>query len=253
MVTRNPDDDELTGFSSNDDLSDGDFSYVPNHSDDTDEKALAVVYFYRLYQLYAKYSTKTPEYVSTHIGQDINKLKVQLLKTTSKDLERYVAQIREDKLAEYKLEKGIKEAQIDIKATNDVLNSTITTVLDQLKNDVKTKVQVWIDRNNPIKDFNLKPNFKRAISRFNQGFRYATNTLTQKVSRTVKKFVYQEDLWLWVCYGRHPCAWCIDQSKNKPRPLSDIPYDHIGGYCDVENVKGDYSQEYLNYVGDDID
>lgn len=249
MTTRNPTDEELTGYDDID-LSDSDFSYIPNNKEDTEEKALAVLYFYRLYQFYTKYNDKTPEYVLSHIDEDIQKLRIQLLKSTDKDVAKYIKNIRSNILAKYKLNSSIKECQVDYSTTVDVLDETIKTILEQLKSDAKMKVRVWKDRNYVAKDFNLKPNFKRAINRLNQGFRYTTNTLSQKTDRTIQKFVYKTDKFVWVCYGRHPCGWCIDQSKIPPRLIDEIPYDHINGYCGVEPSDTKYSTEYLDYVGE---
>lgn len=249
MTTRNPTDEELTGYDDID-LSDSDFSYVPNNKDDTEEKALAVLYFYRFYQLYSKYIDKTPEYVLSHIDEDTKKLQLQLLKSTDKDVGNYVKNIRAGILDSFKLKSNIKECQIDYATTVEVLDETIKTILSQLKTDTKMKVKVWSDRNYNVKDFNLKPNFKRAIGRLNQGFKYTTSTLKQKTDRTIQKFVYKTDKFVWVCYGRHPCGWCIDQSKMPPRPIDEIPFDHINGYCGVEPSDTKYSTEYLDYVGE---
>lgn len=251
MVTRNPSDDEITGHDLLE-LSDDEFSYTPNHPDDLKEKALAMLYFFRLYRLYSQYQDKSLDYILKNIDNDIDKLNVYAKDSLQSNVETYKNKVRKEQLKEYKLEPSLKKADLDVTSTNDVLVTTLISTHEQLRNDTKMKVKVWIDRNNPITNFNLNPNFKRALSRYNQAFKYATNTITQKSDREIKSFVFKpETRYLWVCFGKHPCAWCIDQSKEQPRLLEDIPYDHINGWCGVIPAKEEYSDEYLSIMRED--
>jgi len=246
MVTLNPTPDELVG-QDNTELTDTEFSYTPNHDNDLKEKALAMLFFFHLYSIYDKYVDKTPEYILEHIDQDMDKLNVQVKDNVQKNLETYKNKVRKEQLKEFQLTPKIKKANLEVKPTAEVLEISLTTIHEQLRNDAKTKAKVWIDRNSNPKEFNLNPNFKRAVSRYNTAFNYATSTVTQKSDRTIKAFVYTEEtLYNWVCFGKHPCGWCIDQSKYPPRKLEDIPYDHINGWCGVVPNKPEFSQDYID-------
>lgn len=251
MVTRNPSEDELTGHEILD-IADDEFTYTPNHDGNLDEKALAMLYFFGLYNLYSKYKDKTPEYILEKIDEDIEKLKSEARESLKNNLETFKNKIRKKQLEEFKLKPSLEKADLDIAPTHEVLVQTIVSTLDQLKADTKMKVYVWQDRNNDVADFNLNPNFKRTLSRYNTAFRYATNTVRQKSDRSIKSFVYKpQTKYLWVCFGRKPCAWCIDQSKEPPRLLEDIPYDHINGWCGVVPATEEYSEEYLSIMRED--
>lgn len=218
--------------------------------DDNDEILLALIYL--LEEFYDKYYTKSPNYILSHIDKDIEKLEKKMVDKLKERGEQYIDDLEYANLIKYNITQDLQSKitlDYDVATTFEVTESTLKAILEQLRQDIKTKALVWIDQNNPVEDFNIKANYTRASKRLTDAGNYFKGTSRQKISRAVQKYVYGETLFYWACLGTNPCAWCIDQSKSPPRKIEDWELDHINGHCALIPVKEAYSEEYRNLIG----
>lgn len=229
------------------------FPHIPqsvSSMEDNDEVLMALLYL--LEEFYDKYYTKSPNYILSHIDKDIDKLKKNMLNKLNERSDKYIEDLEFAYLIKYNITQDLQShvvLEYDANITLEVAKSTISAILEQLRQDVITKALVWQDQNNPIEDFNIKPNYTRATKRLTDVGNYYKGTTRQKISRSVQKFVYGETLFYWACLGTNPCAWCIDQSKSPPRKIDDWELDHINGHCALIPVEESYSKEYRDLIG----
>lgn len=209
-----------------------DFSYSNLNKNDDDE--LTIAFLMTLLSFYDKYMAKSPKYILEHIDEDIKKLQSNLLSDLSKyDIQQRINEIQEKINYYEKIEYNSTE-------TDDVTKSTIQAIVSQLKQDITTKALVWIDLSQDIQEFNIKANYERAITRLRDTASYYDKITYQKIQRELYlKKNGSSQKYKWVCYGKRPCAWCIDQAKIPPRIIEEIPFDHINGECGIEPVNDD--------------
>lgn len=236
---------------SNEDL----FPNIPRNDltgiDDNDEILLALLYL--LEEFYEKYYTKSPNYILSHVDKDIEKLEKNIKDKLSARSDEYIEDLEYNHMLSFNITQDMQSEVLldyDVSITLEVTESTITAILEQLKQDIKTKALVWQDQGHNVDEFNIKANYNRASKRLKNAIEYYTNTSRQKVTRAVMKYVYaSETLYQWVCLGSNPCAWCIDNSKSAPRKLEDWELDHVNGRCALIPLNEKYSQEYKDLIG----
>lgn len=229
----------------NDDL----FGYIVETDDeDTDKFVLALLAI--LMEYYNEYSSKPPEYVVEHIEKDMDNLKNELLDYFDENYNDYVTSKEEAELLSFMIPLEHREVlDYDISLAEQVFQETINSLLSQLRFDLKTKSLVWIDTGKPLTEWNLDAHFKKAVLKLKNAGVYYTQKVAATIKRSVLDFVYEEATYDWLCLGPAPCSWCIAQSKMPPRPLDEIPYDHLNGYCGLALHEGKYSERYLDIRG----
>ena len=135
--------------------------------------------------------------------------------------------------------------------TNGLLESSITALVNQLRDDIRTKAQFFVD-NMSNSDFSIKPNFGRAVKRVTDTVGNNFNYSKEKSHRKILKFVYGDDtLYRW--YSAHlpnTCEWCLMQEKRPPRKIDDWELDHPNGHCVLDPVDRTYSDEYYSILAD---
>lgn len=236
---------------SNDDF----FNQIPKGNidgiEDNDEILLALLYL--LEEFYDKYYTKSPNYILKHIDDDIDKLKKNMFDKLDERKGSYIDDLEYAYLLKHNITQDLQakvQLEYDVNITLEVTKSTLEAILEQLRQDVKTKALVWNDIGNQVNDFNIKANYTRASKRLTDAGNYYKNTVKQKIARAVQKFVYDKSvLYYWACLGTNPCSWCIAQSKSPPRKLEDWEYDHQNGHCALIPVEIAYSDEYKELIG----
>lgn len=236
--------------------SDDMFPHIPRGDlsgiDDNDEVLLALLYL--LEEFYDKYYTKSPSYILSHIDKDIDKLEKNMSNRLSSRSGEYIEDLVYTSMLSYNLTQDMQSKvalEYDIAITLEVAESTLTAILEQFRQDIKTKSLVWQDQGHKVDDFTIKANYNRATKRLTDAIHYYTNTARQKVTRAVQKFVYGNDmLYNWVCLGRNPCEWCIENSKSPPRKMDEWELDHINGHCALFPASEEYSDEYRKLMGE---
>ena len=132
-----------------------------------------------------------------------------------------------------------------------ILLLSIDNLFNQLQGELKLKATYHtslITKDN----FNIKPNFERAVKKLNDSLTDALLKGREKNHRKILDFVYGSDkLYSWLCVNDDKtCDWCLYQQSLPPRPLSQIPYDHNGGRCTLDVVDDSYSDEYTKLIGE---
>lgn len=220
--------------------------------DDNDEILLALLYL--LEDFYEKYYTKSPNYILSHIDKDVEKLKKNMFDKLSSRSDEYIEDLEYNYMLSHNLTQDMQsrvQLEYDTKVTLEVTESTIIAILEQFKQDVRTKALVWQDQGHNVDEFNIKANYNRASKRLKDAVNYFTNTSRQKVTRAVMKYVYDDStLYYWVCLGSNPCPWCIDNSKSAPRKIEDWELDHVNGHCTLVPKEERYSDEYKKIMGE---
>lgn len=237
---------------SNDDM----FPHIPRMDlsgiDDNDEILLALLYL--LEDFYDKYYTKSPKYILSHIDKDIDKLEKNISSKLNARSDAYIEDLLYKTMLSFNLTQDMQSKVVleyDIGITLEVTESTLTAILEQLRQDIKTKALVWQDQQHNVDDFNIRANYNRATKRLTDAVKYYTTTTRQKVSRAVQKYVYGDNmLYNWVCLGRNPCEWCIENSKSPPRKVDEWELDHINGHCALIPATEEYSDEYKKLMGE---
>jgi hypothetical protein len=114
-----------------------------------------------------------------------------------------------------------------------------------LKGELKQKALFFKD-NMSNSDFNILPNFKRAVQKVIDAVGNNLIYSKEKSKRNVYDFVYGSDkLYYWLTANDdRVCGWCRVQESLPPRTLSEIPLDHPQGNCELEPVDYTYSDEY---------
>lgn len=232
-------------MSRNDDL----FGYMPDMSDkDTEELILALLTILNGY--YEEYSSKPPSYVIDNVDKDMDNLRNELKDYFDDRFNDYVTMKEDNELLAFMIPTTHRSIlDYDISVTEQIFQDTLDSLLTQLRLDLKTKALVWIDTGLPVTEFNLDAHFKKATLKLRNAGTYYAQTITEKIKRNVLSFVYEEATYDWLCLGHNPCEWCIEQSKMPPRPLDEIPYDHLNGYCGLALHEGKYTKDYLDIRG----
>ena len=127
-----------------------------------------------------------------------------------------------------------------------IVEESINTLCNQLKGELKQKSLFFLD-NMSKDDFNILPNFKRAIRKVIDAVGGNLIYSKEKSKRNVEEFVYGKDkLYYWITANDDKvCGWCRMQESLPPRTLREMPLDHWNGRCEHEPVDYMYSDEYM--------
>ena len=127
----------------------------------------------------------------------------------------------------------------------DIMDDSLTGLVNQLGDELKVKSKFF--RDNLSKDnFNILPNFKRAVQKLVDAVGNNLIYGKEKSKRNVYEFVYGEDkLYKWITANDDKvCEWCRVQESLPPRTLREMPLDHPHGRCDKDPIDYTYSDEY---------
>ena len=226
------------------------FNYQ-EYDGDLDEKEYGLVMLMLLQDFTKKYSSKGYNYTEKHIDDDLVKLEEKLLQLNEKQFQKYEDAQRKNQLLSNDIPTN-KQKQVELKydlaITKKVAETTIKNAIQSLRNEIKLNIQVVKDQNNE-ELFNLEPKLKEMVQRVKRTVKYETGMIFQKIRRSAYDFRYGKDAtYKWVTMGDDKvCFWCRQQEKMPPRPLDEIPFDHMNGRCGIEPVSARATAEY-NYI-----
>lgn len=109
----------------------------------------------------------------------------------------------------------------------ELMQLSLTNAINQLRDEIKVKTSFFED--NLSKDnFNLIPNFRRAVQKVVDAVGNNLVHGKEKSKRNVYKFVYGKDkLYRWLTMNDdRVCEWCLIQQSLPPRTIDEIPLDH---------------------------
>lgn len=210
---------------------------------ETDEQLVLIACLMILEQRYRLMQSMTPSQVLDEIENIMDSLLVDLDDMAYTQAEKHIKSFFDDILRDY----NIPDDYVDMDYSMiDIMEDTIENLVVQLGGELKVKAKYFID-NMTKDDFNILPNFKRAVRKLIDGVGSNLIWGKEKSKRNVEEFVYGEDkLYHWITANDDKvCEWCRYQESLPPRTLKEMPLDHWNGRCEHEPVDYMYSNEYM--------
>ena len=223
---------------------------------DLDEKEYGLAIMMLLQDFTKKYSSKPYSYIEKHFDDDCKRLEEKLLQVNEKQFEKYENAMKRNQLLAQDVPTNkhkLVNLKYDLKITKQVMETTIKNIITSLRNEVKLNIQVVKDMSDED-SFNLEPKLREAIKRVKNTVKYGTGMGFQKIRRSVYDFKYGKDAtYKWVTQGdSQVCFWCRAEERKPPRPLDELPFDHMNGRCGIEPVSARATAEYNKVVYGDV-
>lgn len=223
---------------------------------DLDEKEYGLAIMMLLQDFTKKYSSKPYSYIEKHFDDDCKRLEEKLLQANEKQFEKYANAMKRNQLLAQDVPTNkhkLVNLKYDLKITKQVMETTIKNIITNLRNEVKLNIQVVKDMGDED-SFNLEPKLREAIKRVKNTVKYGTGMGFQKIRRSVYDFKYGKDAtYKWVTQGdSQVCFWCRAEERKPPRPLDELPFDHMNGRCGIEPVSARATAEYNKIVYGDV-
>lgn len=223
---------------------------------DLDEKEYGLAIMMLLQDFTKKYSSKPYSYIEKHFDDDCKRLEEKLLQANEKQFEKYENATRKNQLLAQDVptnKQKLVNLKYDLKITKQVMETTIKNIITNLRNEVKLNIQVVKDMSDED-SFNLEPKLRETIRRVKNTVKYGTGMTFQKIRRSVYDFRYGSDAtYRWVTQGdSQVCFWCRAEERKPPRPLDELPFDHMNGRCGIEPVSKRATAEYNKIVYGDV-
>lgn len=223
---------------------------------DLDEKEYGLAIMMLLQDFTKKYSSKPYSYIEKHFDDDCKRLEEKLLQVNEKQFEKYENAMKRNQLLAQDVPTNkhkLVNLKYDLKITKQVMETTIKNIITSLRNEVKLNIQVVKDMGDED-SFNLEPKLREAIKRVKNTVKYGTGMGFQKIRRSVYDFKYGKDAtYKWVTQGdSQVCFWCRAEERKPPRPLDELPFDHMNGRCGIEPVSARATAEYNKIVYGDV-
>lgn len=213
---------------------------------DNDEQLVIIACLMLLEQRYRLMQSMTPQRVLDEIDDIAKSLKKELKSTAVKKIHDNVYDDFSAKLIEY----GIPQSGYVKQDTSmdGLVKDSIDAMVNNLVDELKVKAKFFRD-NMSKDDFNILPNFKRAVRKLVDAVGNNLIYSKEKSTRNIYEFVYDEDvLWLWVTkMDSKVCEWCREQEQLPPRSIKDIPLDHPRGRCKIAPLWTAYSDQYIDF------
>lgn len=233
-----------------DDEEDDELLFAPPPYFDYDEQLAIFACLLLLKQLFERLELMTPQDIVDEIDSILDDFESELVQTATSQIDSTVYESLRKDLIEWNIPLFGGYVKQDV-SMYPILNSSIKGVVDQLRNDLKSKAQFFND--NLTKDqFSVIPNIKRAMRGLIDAVGNNLGYSKEKTHGNVLKFVYGEDkLYRWVsAHLATTCDWCLAQEKRPPRRYDDWELDHPHGHCVKEPIDETFSPEYYSLLAD---
>ena len=207
-----------------------------------DEQLVIVACLMLLEQRYKVMKSMTPQRIVDEIDDIMDSLNRELTDTALSKVDSTVRDYFDKVMSQYNVPDRYVEQDTSM---YDIIDESITTLCNQLKGELKQKSMFFSD-NMSKDDFNILPNFKRAVQKVIDAVGNNLIYSKEKSKRNVYKFVYGSDkLYNWLTANDNlVCNWCLLQQSLPPRTIDEMPLDHPRGRCELEPVDYNYSDEY---------
>ena len=209
---------------------------------ETDEQLVLIACLMLLEQRYRLMQSMTPSQVLDEIEDIMDSLEVELDNMSYNQAEAHIRKYFNRILADYNIPDGYVDMDYSML---EIMEDSIIGLINNLRDEIKVKSKFFKD--NMSKDnFNLLPNFKRAVRKLIDAVGSNLIHGKEKSKRNVYEFVYGEDkLYRWITANDDKvCAWCRVQESLPPRTLREMPLDHMWGRCDIDPIDYTYSDDY---------
>ena len=210
---------------------------------DTDEQLVLIACLLLLQQRYMLLQSMTLSNIIDEIDEIMDNLQSELGETAYEKSYAHVENYFNELLDDYSIPRG-RYVEIDTSML-DIMVDSVDGLVNQLRDEIKVKSKFFKD--NLSKDnFNILPNFKRAVQKLNDAVGNNLIYSKEKSKRNVYDFVYGSDkLYKWLTANDdRVCAWCRMQESLPPRTLREMPLDHPHGRCEPEPIDYTYSDDY---------
>ena len=209
----------------------------------TDEQLVLIACLLVLQQRYMLVQSMTLSNIIDEIDDIMDSLYTELSDTAYDKSLAHITSYFNELLDDYSIPRGM---YVDVDTSMlDIMMDSISGLVNQLRDELKVKSKFF--RDNLSKDnFNILPNFKRAVRKLVDAVGNNLIYGKEKSKRNVQEFVYGEDkLYKWITANDdRVCAWCRMQESLPPRTLREIPLDHPKGRCELEPIDYSYSDDY---------
>ena len=209
---------------------------------ETDEQLVLIACLMLLEQRYRLLQSMTPQQVVDEVEEIMDSLLTDLDAMAYNQSEAHIQKYFKEILDSYSIPDGYIDMDYSML---EIMEDSIEALVTQLHGELKSKSKFF--RDNMTKDnFNVLPNFKRAVQRLINAVGSNLIWGKEKSKRNIEEFVYGEDkLYRWVTANDDKvCIWCRGQESLPPRTLREMPLDHWNGRCDHEPIDYTYSDEY---------
>ena len=216
--------------------------YAPSYYE-IDEQLVIVACLMILEQRYRVMESMTPQEVLNNVDEIVESLNKELSKTAIDKTDATVKTYFDNIMRDYSIPSKYVSQDTSMYR---ILDESINTLCSQLQGELKQKSMFFVD-NMSKDDFNILPNFKKAIRKIIDAVGSNIIYSKEKSKRNVEEFVYGEDkLYYWITANNdRVCEWCRMQESLPPRTLREMPLDHWNGHCTHEPVDYMYSNEYM--------
>ncbi len=210
---------------------------------DIDEQLVLIACLMLLEQRYRLLQSMSPSEVVEEVDEIVNSLYSELSNTAYEKSMSHIQDYFDELLDDFNIPRsGYVNADTSML---DIMTDSISGLVNQLGDELKVKSKFF--RDNLSKDnFNILPNFKRAVQKLVDAVGNNLIYGKEKSKRNVYKFVYGEDkLYRWLCVNdMKTCNWCLMQQSLPPRTIDELPLDHPNGRCSIDPIDYAYSDEY---------
>lgn len=220
--------------------------YAPTYFE-VDEQLVLIACLTKLRELYYELQSMTPQRVVDEIDALIKSLKSDLKTIAIKEVHDVVYDYFTDILMEYNIpQSGYVKQDTSM---DKIIKQSIDGLCNQLRDELKLK-GLHFDNIESKGEFDVLPNFKRAVQKLFDGVGSNILYSKEKSERNVLDFVYDDStLWVWITrMDSKVCEWCREQEAMPPRKLKDMPYDHLHGRCKKAPINPQYTVDYLNLI-----
>lgn len=210
-------------YHSDDEDDDESLFYAPTYFD-IDEQLVIVACLMLLEQRYRVLKSMTPQRIVDEVEIIVDSLNVELTSVALDKIDATVYSYFDSIMSDFNIpDKYVSQDT----SMYEIVDESITTLCNQLKGELKQKA-MFFDDNLSKDDFNILPNFKRAVQKVIDAVGNNLIYSKEKSKRNVYDFVYGSDkLYYWLTANDDKvCSWCILQSMLPPRILKEIPLDH---------------------------
>lgn len=210
---------------------------------ETDEQLVLIACLMVLESRYRLMQSMSPSEVVEEVESIVSSLETELLDTATNRASSHIHEYFEKLLDSFSIP-DLNYVSMDTSMI-EIMQDSLRGMLNQLRDEIIVKSKFF--RDNLSKDnFNLLPNFKRAVKKLIDAVGSNLIHGKEKSKRNIYKFVYGEDkLYRWMTVNDDKvCNWCLTQQSLPPRTIDEMPLDHINGRCELEPIDYTYSDEY---------
>ena len=209
-----------------------------------DEQLVLIVLLTLLQQEYIRMQSMTPEEILDEIDDMMASFEPKLQSVAYTQASNHIKEYFDSLLNDFTI--PVDGGYVSMDTTKlDLMRQSLTNMVNQLRDELRVKTKFFKD--NLSKDnFNILPNFKRAVRKLCDAVGNNLIYGKEKSKRNVYDFVYGEDkLYKWLTANDSKvCEWCIIQEGLPPRTIDELPLDHPWGHCVIEPIDYTYSDEY---------